>query len=88
MNAGRLNFNMLCDYATPDKSSALEFHMELPVPHQDLRQIGEWLDMRDWAEVERYLGDKYPRHRVLIGTWLRGSRLRSEDVSPRINLLG
>ena len=79
------NLSILCDYATPEKYTALEFHMELPIPHQDIAQVQGWLGDRNWRAGEDYLVEKYPDHRSLIQEWIMASKARSEGMQVPVS---
>jgi len=81
------NFSISCDYATPEKHTALTLHMELPIPHEDIQKVQEWLENRHWKAGEVYLVDKYPQHRTLISEWLRASQARSEGDKVPMSLV-
>ncbi len=81
------NLSAFCDYATPDKHSAVELHMELPIPHADLQKVQGWLESGDWSSAETYLTGKYPQHRALLSEWIAGSRSRHENRDPRARLV-
>lgn len=80
MGANVLNLNLFCDYATPEKYSAIELHMELPVSHNDFRRIQNWLDLGEWETAKSYLVEKYPQHRALPGQRLAASQARNEGA--------
>lgn len=80
------NFSIFCDYATPEKHTALEFHMELPIPHEDIQKIQGWLGDKNWKASEEYLAGKYPQHRALIREWLAASQVRSEGGAALMSL--
>jgi hypothetical protein len=80
------NFNVFCDYATPDKYSAVESHMELPIPHEDLQKVQGWLGQGEWEAAESYLASKYPQHRALLSEWLAASKARNEGASTPVKL--
>lgn len=81
MGTGRYNVMLQCDYATPDKHSAVELHMELPVPHSDLSKVQSWFEAGEWARAESYLIGLYPEHRAMISDWSAASKQRSEGRS-------
>jgi hypothetical protein len=60
MGVNCLNFSTISDYATADKYSAVELHMELPVPYANLKKIQDFLDQGEWDTVGSYLIGKYP----------------------------
>lgn len=37
------NPSVNCDYATPEKATAVELHMALPIPYADLGKVQKWL---------------------------------------------
>lgn len=80
------NFSAFCDYATPEKYSAVELHMELPVPHADLKKVQDWLGDGNWDAAGRYLIGKYPEYRTLLGEWLAASKARNEGTSKSAKL--
>jgi hypothetical protein len=80
------NFSLLCDYATPEKHSAIELHMQLPIPYADLRKVQGWLDRADWDAAERYLANRYPEHEALLSEWMAASKRRSEGMTPPVKL--
>ncbi|GLU29520.1 MULTISPECIES: hypothetical protein [Brucella/Ochrobactrum group] len=78
MGSGVLNFNMTCDFATPNKDSFVELHVEFPLTYMELRTLQGWLENKDWDAAENYLSEKYPEHRCLLSGWLAACRNRSE----------
>jgi len=80
------NLSIFCDYATPEKYTALVLHMELPIPHQDIAQLQGWLGDGNWHAGESYLTDTYPQHRSLIHDWIVASKARSEGRQVPVNL--
>ncbi|WP_179404347.1 hypothetical protein [Burkholderia guangdongensis] len=81
------NFHVFCDYATTDKYSAVELHMELPIPHADLKKVQGWLDSGEWDSAEAYLVGKYPQYFNLLKEWLAASKARSEGSATRADLV-
>ncbi|WP_374834667.1 hypothetical protein [Paenochrobactrum pullorum] len=86
MGSRVLNFNVICDFATPEKNSSVELHMELPVPYSDVKILQTWFDKGEWATAENYLIQKYPEHRNLLKEWMIGCKRRSENDSTSIKL--
>jgi hypothetical protein len=80
------NLSILCDYATPEKYTALELHMELPIPHQDIAQVQGWLGEGNWHASADYLANKYPQHRGVIHEWMEASQARSEGRHALVSL--
>lgn len=79
MGVNVYNLSAFCDYATPDNYSAIELHMELPIPHDDLKKVQGWLSRDEWDAAEIYLVGKYPQHRALLHEWVTGSKSRHEN---------
>lgn len=74
------NLSVNCDYATPEKATAVELHMALPIPYADLGKVQKWLGDGDWTSTEQYLAVKYPQHREWLSEWLAASRERSDGT--------
>lgn len=80
------NTCVICDHATPERRTVVEFHMEFPIPYSDLDKVQNWLRNDQWKDAITYLSGKYPERRDLIADWLENSQARSEgkQKSPRI----
>ena len=86
MGVGVLNLKVFTDHATPDRYSAVELHMELPIPHIDANRVQEMLSNGEWDMAQSYLVAKYPHHSALLTDWLANSRNRQEVTvrSPKL----
>lgn len=71
-----LNAEVLCDHATPEKTSAFRMHMDLTFPVEDLDKLHALLDDDRWEEFSAYFSALYPQHSQLIEAWCAGSDAR------------
>ncbi|AKK24910.2 hypothetical protein [Pandoraea oxalativorans] len=68
------NLSVNCDDATPEKDTAVELHMALPIPYADLGKVRKWLGDGDGTSAEQYPAVKYPQHCEWLSDWPAASR--------------
>lgn len=81
MGSHRLNAEVLCDHATPEKTSAFRMHMDLTFPTQDFGKLNAMLHEDRWQEFADYFCDLYPEHRQMIEAWCAGSAVRRSSAT-------
>jgi hypothetical protein len=78
-----MNLELVCDHATPEKYSAVRFHIDLPVDYEEIPSIHQHLASENWSQVRTLLAERYPQHAALIDRWIEGCQ---ERAHPRRHL--
>ncbi len=73
------NLEMVCDHATPEKYSAVRFHLDLPIDRDQFSEIHGLLEDNKWAEVSSLLAKKYPHYESMLTDWLDACKARAQD---------